>query len=166
MAFGTDGDQNLTDACGHNFPNAVQIRCFIHYKRNLQEKLHDLGIPKPTSDLFLDDVFGKSERNVRMEGQVDLCRVEEFDSKFAALQDVWENRERPYCGSAGPQFYDHFSRYHAEVIRSHMRKDLRELVGLGSPPTAYTTNASEALNLALRRVSALKNHNGLSLSSK
>ena len=55
---------------------------------------------------------------------------------------------------------------HAEVIRSHMRKDLRELVGLGSPPTAYTTNASEALNLALRRVSALKNHNGLSLSSK
>ncbi len=27
---------------------------------------------------------------------------------------------------------------------NHLRKDLRELVGLGSPPAIYTTNASVA----------------------
>ena len=56
---------------------------------------------------------------------IPYLKIEHFDTKFAALQDVWENRERPYCGSVGLKFYDHLSRYHAEVVRSHMQKDLR-----------------------------------------
>lgn len=76
-------------------------------------------------------------RNVHIEGLVDACSVDDFDQSFKALKEPWNNREQPYCGDCGPQFYEHFSRYHAEVIRSHMRKDLRELVGLGSPPSIY-----------------------------
>ena len=32
-----------------------------------------------------------------------------------------------------------------------MRKDLRENVGLGSPPSTFTTNASESINAAIKR---------------
>lgn len=32
-----------------------------------------------------------------------------------------------------------------------MRKDIRESVGLGSPPTIYTTNGSESINAAIKR---------------
>lgn len=32
-----------------------------------------------------------------------------------------------------------------------MRKDLRENVGLGSPPSIFTTNASESINAAIKR---------------
>lgn len=166
MAFGTDGDQNLTDACDHNFPYAVQLRCFIHFKRNLQEKLRDLGMPKAVADKFVDDVFGRSEGNIRIEGLVDACSVKEFDQNFEALQELWNSRERPYSGESEPQFYDHFSRFHAEVIKNHMRKDLRELVGLGSPPAIYTTNASEALNSVLKKGSTTRSHNGQSSCSK
>ena len=32
-----------------------------------------------------------------------------------------------------------------------MRKDLKESAGLGSPPSIFTTNASESLNAAIKR---------------
>ena len=32
-----------------------------------------------------------------------------------------------------------------------MRKDLRESAGLGSPPSIFTTNASESLNAAIKK---------------
>ena len=33
LAFGTDGDKNLTEAFGHNFPFAFQFWCFVHFKK-------------------------------------------------------------------------------------------------------------------------------------
>jgi hypothetical protein len=35
QAFGTDGDTNLSEALGHNFPFALSLRCFIHFECNL-----------------------------------------------------------------------------------------------------------------------------------
>ena len=37
-------------------------------------------------------------------------------------------------------FYSNLSKYQAEVVKYHMRKDLREFVGLESPPSIFTTN--------------------------
>ena len=59
LAFGADGDQSLTEALGHNVPFALQLRCFLHFKNNIQEKLPDLAIPKPVSQDFWDDIFGR-----------------------------------------------------------------------------------------------------------
>lgn len=42
-------------------------------------------------------------------------------------------------------------RYYAEVISTTMLKGTRISVGLGLPPTIFTTNASESLNAALKR---------------
>ena len=33
LCFGTDGDRSLVEAFGHNFPHALQLRCFIHKKK-------------------------------------------------------------------------------------------------------------------------------------
>ena len=60
LAFGTDGDENLVDAFSHSFPYTIQLHCFLHFKRNLQEKLRDFGIPKHVAQEFLGDIFGKS----------------------------------------------------------------------------------------------------------
>ena len=45
MAFGTDGDKALVEALSHNFPIATQLRCFIHFKKNVEQKLCDFGMP-------------------------------------------------------------------------------------------------------------------------
>lgn len=39
QAFGTDGDTNLSEALGHNFPFALSLCCFIHFERNLSSKI-------------------------------------------------------------------------------------------------------------------------------
>ena len=44
-----------------------------------------------------------------------------------------------------------FFKYQAEVVKYHMRKDFRESVGLGSPPSIFTTNGSESINAAIKR---------------
>ena len=61
QAFGTDGDTNLSDALGHNFPFALALRCFIHFERNIQGKLRDLGIPAKVADEFVHDIMGNHQ---------------------------------------------------------------------------------------------------------
>lgn len=39
-----------------------------------------------------------------------------------------------------------------------MRKDLREAVGLGSPPAIFTTNSSESVNAVLKKKVDYKQH--------
>ena len=159
LAFGTDGDKNLTEALGHSFPFAIQLRCFVHFKKNIEEKLRSLGIPRQVSQDILNDIFGKQEGNIRFDGLVDASSAEDFDKKLEELEEPWNTRELPYCSkSASPQFYSHFCSVKANTIRHHMRKDIRESVGLGSPPTIFTTNASESMNAVLKKqVSYKKN---------
>ena len=89
LAFGTDGDKNLVEALAHNFPNAIQLRCFIHFKKNIQERLRDLGIPTTVACAFLNDIFGSSVGGSRLEGLVDVSSMEDFDRKLESLEEVW-----------------------------------------------------------------------------
>ena len=74
--------------------------------------------------------------------------IQEFDEHVENLRD---SREEAYASASGPRVHSHFMQYQADVVRHHMRKDLRENVGLGSPPARFTTNASESLNAAIKR---------------
>ena len=49
LAFGSDGDKALVEAFTHNFPYAIQLRCFIHFQRNVAEKLKNLGFSSAVS---------------------------------------------------------------------------------------------------------------------
>ena len=151
LAFGTDGDSNLTEALGHSFPFALQLRCFLHYKRNTQENLRDLAIPKHVPQAFLDDIFGKREGNAKVEGLVDVTSVDDFDHKLDALEKPWNTLNSPYASHVGAQFYSYFKHTAADVVCHHMCKDLREAAGLGSPPAIFTTNSSKAISSVIKK---------------
>ena len=119
--------------------------------------MRSLGIPRQVSQDFLNDIFGKQEGNIRFDGLVDASSAEDFDKKLEEPEEHWNTRELPYCSkSARPQFYSHFCSVKANTIRHHMRKDIRESVGLGSPPTIFTTNASESMNAVLKKQVSFK----------
>ena len=147
LAFGSDGDKALVEAFTHNFPYAIQLRCFLHFKRNVQEKLKELGFSSSVSNEFLADIFGKRVGGTFQAGLVDCSTVEEFDDCLKKLEPIWNARE----SSSEPAFHQYFVQYQADVVRYHMRRDLRESCGLGSPPAEFTTNSSESINAALKR---------------
>ena len=120
----------------------------MHSKKNIERKLLELGLPSSISHEFLNDIFGSRCGNTYQEGLVDSASMQEFDERLEALKQVWNSREGP---SSSPRFYGYFLQYQADVVRNHMRRDLREFVGLGSPPLQFTTNASESINAAIKR---------------
>ena len=155
-AFGTDGQESLIDAFSHSFPFALQLRCFIHFKKNISEKLKVYGIPPSVAKEFLDDIFGKHSGSTYSEGLVDCSSVEEFNERLAKCESVWNSREVPYAPPGGPRFFDYFCSKKADVVRYNMRRDLRESAGLGSPPGIFTTNASESINSMMKRKVSFK----------
>jgi len=83
---------------------------------------------------------------------VDSCSLQEFDERLENVKVLWDKCEKPFAPTSGPRFHSHFFiQYQADVVRYHMRKDLRESAGLGSPPSKFTTNASESINAAIKR---------------
>ena len=95
LCFGSDGDKALVEAFSHSFPFAIQLRCFIHFRRNIQEKLHTLGIPHQVAEEFLTDILGKQHGSTYVEGLVDCRSEQEFDEKLQALEQTWNDRELP-----------------------------------------------------------------------
>ena len=73
LCFGSDGDKALVEAFSHSFPFAIQLRCFIHFRRNIQEKLRTLGIPHQVAEEFVTDILGKQHGSTYIEGLTD-CR--------------------------------------------------------------------------------------------
>ena len=150
-AFGTDGQEALIDAFSHCFPNAVQLRCFIHFKRNVSEKLKEYGIPTSVAEEFLCDIFGKHSGSMYNEGLVDCTSDKDFGERLEKCRAVWNAREAPYAPTSGPRFFNYFLRYKSDSVCHTMRADLRESVGLGCPPKIFTTNASESINAMMKR---------------
>ena len=158
LCFGTDGDKALIEAFAHNFPYALQLRCLIHFKKNVQEKLHSLGFPTSMSEEILSDIFGKHTGSVYKLGLVDCASEDAFDTMLQQQKKVWDEYERPFAAASGPKFHMLFTRYHAEVVKYHMRRDLREAAGLGSPPAIFSTNPSESINAVLKKKVDYKQH--------
>ena len=150
-AFGTDGQEALIDAFSHCFANAIQLRCFIHFKRNVSEKLKEYGIPTGVAEEFLSDIFGKHSGSTYSEGLVDCASEKDFSERLEKCRAVWNAREAPFAPSSGPRFFNYFLRYKSDVVCHSMRADIRESVGLGCPPKIFTTNASESINAMMKR---------------
>ncbi len=58
MAFGTDGEEELYRAMTFNFPYAVHLRCFNHFRDNCKEQLKSSNVPEDAQKQFLSDIFG------------------------------------------------------------------------------------------------------------
>ena len=148
-AIGTDGEQALINALKHVFGYAQHMTCFIHVRRNVKDKLRDCCIPTQLSTVILDDIFGKKVGSVHTEGLVDANDAIELDDKVSRVIEIWRANALPSSADL-EQFLAWFLTHKVPVIRDSMLCCIREECGLGSPPSPFTTNASETANSILK----------------
>ena len=83
--FGTDGEKALIDAFSHEFCYSQHLTCFLHVRRNIQQKLHDCNVPIENIKQILDDIFGRNIDNAFEEGLVDASDNDDFHKKLDVL---------------------------------------------------------------------------------
>ena len=58
-AYGTDGEIPLLNALVASLPNAIGLRCFLHLKKNIEERLHNkLHVKPEVKSAITHDIFG------------------------------------------------------------------------------------------------------------
>jgi len=89
--FGTDGEAALISAMEETAPFADHLRCFIHFRKNLIEKMKDVGLKPFEQSTFIGEVFGKLEGAIFVEGLVD-SEDDSFPADLVALGQTWVAR--------------------------------------------------------------------------
>ena len=146
-AFGTDGEAALANALSASFPKAVHVRCFLHFKGNIEHKLSELRIPANVAKEFIDDIMGKPTKFQL--GLVDAKDPAHLDEMLTNIQRVWNDREKPF--NSPPVFFSWFQRYQRNVVADSMIQKVRTEAGLGNPPVPYYTNEVESKNHILKQ---------------
>ena len=148
-AVGSDGEESLTQALKSSFPWAQQLRCFLHMRRNIKSKLHELNVSTGSSLAIVEDIFGKSDSTTFHEGLVDASSTGQFFSQLEGMEDNWNNLE---CADTKQpsKFFCWFKKNQSCVFASCMIKPVREAAGMGCTPAEFTTNASESGHSALK----------------
>lgn len=147
-AFGTDGEKALCDAFSHEFRFAVHLTCFIHVRRNVKDELLRRMIPDALRSEILDDLFGKKVGSTQLEGLVDCADEGAFDEKLRLLVQKWKSHEE--SNEAVSDMCEWLFKNKVDVIRRTMLRSVREEAGLGCPPDAFYTNASECVNSIIK----------------
>jgi hypothetical protein len=153
-AVGTDGERSLVDAVLRNFPQVSHVRCFRHLRNNIERHLNGLNFTRKAVNEYIQDIFGWSEKDgIYHEGLVDCENQESFYVKLEALKMKWNEVEAATFSDKTthvPKFHEWFMQFKAEEFAQCTLRSLREIIGLGSPPSAFYTNNSEAINAFLK----------------
>ena len=108
-AFGTDSEESLIQALKSSFPWALQLRCFLHMRRNIKSKLNDLHVSTASSFIIMEDIFGKSDSTTFQEGLVDAPDAEQFFVQLESIEDKWNELERADTNQP-PEFFGWFKK--------------------------------------------------------
>ena len=147
-AFGTDGEAALVQACVSQFPTAIHLRCWLHLKDNIKNKLEcSLKLPRNVAQEFIADILGKASSLEK--GLVDADDEDDYLVQLQSLKKVWDEREHKVTND-DPVFHTWFQQHCAEVVKKTMLKSVRQSAGLGLPPSPYYTNAVESMNSLLK----------------
>ena len=154
-AIGTDGEGPLYEAFCGSFPNAIHLRCFTHFQRNIEDKLKQLQFPSHVIKEIIHDVMGVQIGSDKYQGLVDADNEADFREKLSLLKQRWDTFESSHrCVPRGklfqPEFYSWFQSEKADVVVKCMLPDIRKKAGLGREPDHYYTNMSESLNNVLK----------------
>lgn len=79
----------LSDALADTFPLAIHLRCFRHFRCNLQTFLSTLGTTPNLNHSYFEEIFGKQEGNVYQEGLLDACSDDDFDARLPSLRESY-----------------------------------------------------------------------------
>ena len=145
-SYGTDGEENLVAAFRETAPSSCHLRCFLHFKNNLKEKMKKIGMDEANRKLVCADIFGQQVGSVFEEGAVDSDDEEEFYVRLESLKNAWIQR----IGEKGENIYKWFMKYKAKHMAENMLKPVRIKAGLGTPPTTFVTNRVECINALLK----------------
>ena len=139
IAFGTDGETALAEALSENFPQAIHLRCFLHFRKNVESKLVSLGLPDHHQ--YFAEIFGKQEGIAYEKGLLDATSEEDFDGILASLSELWARREK---SETSPFHLWILER--SDLMKSCMIASVRTRAGLGLPPERCYTNDLENTN--------------------
>ena len=146
----------MSNALSLEFPSAIHLRCFLHFKDNIKSKLvGDLKLTQTVANEFIVDIFGKA--STLQFGLVDAENEQEFCSKLASLEEIWNKRESDLTGKES-KFFQWFSTHRSDVVKKHMLRPLRTASGLGSPPLPFYTNSVESINKVLKHHANYQKH--------
>lgn len=129
------------------FSSALYVRCFLHFRGNLEAKLGSLKVPKQDRVEFLHDIFHNPRKMEK--GIVDADNENEFEDSLLKLRSVWNAREEQYNNP--PEFYSWCVSNCKEAVKLSMLKEVRIEAGLGQPPDPYYTNDVESLNQVIKQ---------------
>ena len=146
IAFGTDGELALENALTASFPRAQHVRCFLHFRRNIEKKLREFHVPQHVSVEIVKDIMGCPTQLEH--GLVDADSEMKMNGLLSRFESRWNELEKPY--NSPPLFYSWFMKYCRDNVAKHMLQDVRIKAGLGSPPTPYYTNEVESKNKVLK----------------
>ena len=149
QAFGTDGEEQLVKALSHEFPCALHLLCFLHFKRNIKQELSKRGLGASSQSSIMKDIFGRQVESIHEDGLVDCTSAEEFHEKLEACKTRWEAVEEE-CAGCHKGFHRWFVQYKSNLIEGSMLRNIRVEAGLGDPPEEFTTNSCESMNATLK----------------
>ena len=146
--YGTDGEENLRNACEKTWPLADSLRCMLHSKKNVKSHLCSY-LPGHVAEEFMKEIYGERHGSHYQEGLCDIKEADVFVAMVNSLEEKWNAREKPFRTVASSQS---FHKWFLDNVMTHMQasmlKSVRERNGVHGN---YTTNNSESLNAALKR---------------
>ena len=143
-AYGTDGEQALSNAAAPAFPFATHLRCANHLRDNITTHLRKQLLPEAVIKEVLSDTFGTASEK----GLIHASE-KEFDDKMKLLQRRWDLLEKQHKATGAAVVFKWFRLHVAPIIRENMRCEL--LRDLGLEEEKYTQNNSESLNALVKR---------------
>ena len=82
--FGTDGEAALVKAFSAVFPEAIHLRCFLHFCQNIEQKLCEFSIGAAAVKEYKKDIFGDP---IQLQfGLVDASSESDLDNKLDQLE--------------------------------------------------------------------------------
>ncbi|PFX13242.1 hypothetical protein AWC38_SpisGene22695 [Stylophora pistillata] len=145
LVFGADGESALSDALSDSFPGATHLRCFLHFRKNIETKLVTHGVKDHKQ--YIEEIFGKQEGATYEMGLLDTTSEDMFDAVLASLQEPCARREQKECGTSS---FHNWMLHRAQMMEEFMNASVRTKAGLGYPPDKFYTNDSENTNRLLR----------------
>ena len=115
-------------------------------KRELQVR----KFPESAVNDIIEQILGKNIGCTYCEGLVDAESETVFYQKLEDFKGYVENKESENHGCQ-TGFYDWFCNNKVDTVMLGMLRPVREEEGLGIPPPAFTTNASESINAMLKK---------------
>ena len=141
-AYGTDGEQALSNAAADAFPFAIHLRCTNHLKDSITRYLRKQLLPECVVKEILSDIFGTATEK----GLVHASN-QDFNDKMKLIQKRWNELEKQYRPT--PVVFKWFSANMASIVRENVRSELLQELQLEEE--RYTQNNSESLNALVKR---------------